>query len=141
MCFFIGVVFVLVFLILGSLVQIDIKFILDWKFEGLLVLFFIVFDKGYFVEEDLNVIIDFGVGFCEFIFWVVIGIYDMGFGDINVFIKVLDDQFDLKVKVVMMVYEILFFVVIGCKSQGVIEDLKLLEGKMFGVFLFDVVFG
>jgi hypothetical protein len=40
----------------------DIKFTLDWKFEGPAAPFFIALDKGYFAEEDLNVTIDTGAG-------------------------------------------------------------------------------
>lgn len=110
----------------------DIKFTLDWKFEGPAAPFFVALDKGYFAAEDLNVTIDSGAGSRETMPRVATGTYDMGFGDINSLIKVLDDQPDLKLKAVMMAYETPPMAVIGRKSQGVTEDPKSLEGKTLG---------
>ncbi|WP_422018923.1 ABC transporter substrate-binding protein [Roseibium sp.] len=124
-----------------ALAATDVKFTLDWKFEGPAAPFFIALDKGYFADEDLNVTIDTGAGSRESIPRVATGTYDMGFGDINALIKVLDDQPDLKVKAVMMAYETPPFAVIGRKSQGVTEDPKSLEGKTLGAPPPDAAFG
>jgi NitT/TauT family transport system substrate-binding protein len=123
------------------LAETDIKFTLDWKFEGPAAPFFIALDKGYFAEEDLNVTIDTGAGSRESLPRVATGTYDMGFGDINALIKLMDEQPDLKVKAVMMAYERPPFAVIGRKSQGVTEDPKSLEGKTLGAPPPDAAFG
>ncbi|TYC51227.1 ABC transporter substrate-binding protein [Rhodobacterales bacterium] len=121
--------------------QTPVKFTLDWKFEGPSAPFFIALDKGYFSDEGLDVTIDSGAGSTESIPRVATGTYDMGFGDINALIKLMDDQPDLKVKAVMMAYETPPFAVIGRKSQGITEDPKSLEGKTLGAPPPDAAFG
>jgi NitT/TauT family transport system substrate-binding protein len=110
----------------------DIRFTLDWKFEGPAAPFFVAIDKGYFKAEGLNVTIDTGAGSRESIPRVATGTYPMGFGDINSLVKAIDEQPDLKVKAVMMIYERPPFAVIGRKSLGVTTDPKSLEGKTLG---------
>jgi NitT/TauT family transport system substrate-binding protein len=110
----------------------DIKFTLDWKFEGPAAGFFLAIDKGYFEAEGLNVTIDTGNGSVEAIPRVATGTYQMGFGDINSLIKFLEADPTQKVKAVMMVYERPTFAVVGRKAQGVTEDPKSLEGKKLG---------
>lgn len=110
----------------------DIKFTLDWKFEGPAAGFFLAIDKGYFKEAGLNVTIDTGNGSVEAIPRVATGAYQMGFGDINSLIKFLDADKTQKVKAVMVVYERPPFSIIGRKSLGVTEDPKSVEGKKLG---------
>ena len=110
----------------------DIKFTLDWKFEGPAARFFLAMDKGYFKEAGLNVTIDTGNGSVEAIPRVATGAYQMGFGDINSLIKFLDTDPTQKIKAVMVVYERPPFAIIGRKSLGVTEDPKSVEGKKLG---------
>jgi NitT/TauT family transport system substrate-binding protein len=110
----------------------DIKFTLDWKFEGPAAGFFMAMDKGYFKEAGLNVTIDTGNGSVEAIPRVATGAYQMGFGDINSLIKFLDTDPTQKIKAVMVVYERPPFAIIGRKSQGVTEDPKSVEGRKLG---------
>ncbi|MEP0235897.1 ABC transporter substrate-binding protein [Roseibium sp.] len=125
----------------SALAATDIKFTLDWKFEGPAAPFFIALDKGYFADEGLNVTIDTGAGSRESIPRVATGTYQMGFGDINALIKLMDDQPDLGVKAVMMAYERPPFAVIGRKSLGITDDPKSLEGKTLGAPPPDAAFG
>ncbi|WP_313196911.1 ABC transporter substrate-binding protein [Rhizobium sp.] len=110
----------------------NIKFTLDWKFEGPAAGFLLAVDKGYFKEEGLNVTIDTGNGSVEAIPRVATGTYQMGFGDINSLIKFLDEDPSQKVKAAMMIYERPTFAVVGRKSLGVTTDPKSLEGKKLG---------
>ena len=110
----------------------DIKFTLDWKFEGPAAGFFLAMDKGYFKEAGLNVTIDTGNGSVEAIPRVATGAYQMGFGDINSLIKFLDTDPTQKIKAVMVVYERPPFSIIGRKSLGVTEDPKSVEGRKLG---------
>jgi len=125
----------------AAMAETEIKFTLDWKFEAPAAPFFIAQDKGYFEAEGLSVTIDSGAGSRESIPRVATGAYDMGFGDVNALIKLMDDQPDLKVKAVMMAYERPPFAVIGRKSQGVSEDPKSLEGKTLGAPPPDAAYG
>ncbi len=119
----------------------DIKFTLDWKFEGPAAPFLVADDKGYFKAEGLNVTIDTGAGSREPITRIASGTYQMGFGDINALVKFLDEQPDAKVKAVMVMYERPPFAVIGRKSLGVTTDPKSLAGKTLGAPPTDGAFG
>lgn len=112
--------------------QTDIKFTLDWRFEGPAAGFLLAEDNGYFAEEGLNVSFDIGNGSVEVIPRVATGAYQMGFGDINSLIKFLDEDPSQPIKAVMMVYDKPVFSVIGRKSLGVTDDPKSLEGKKLG---------
>ena len=112
--------------------QTQVKFTLDWKFEGPAAGFFLALDRGYFKDEGLDVTIDTGNGSVEAIPRVASGTYQMGFGDINSLIKFLDEDPGQKVKAVMMVYDKPVFSVVGRKSLGITEDPKSLEGKKLG---------
>ena len=118
----------------------DIKFTLDWKFEGPAAPFLVALDKGYYKAEGLDVTIDTGSGSREPITRIASGTYQMGFGDINALVKFIDEQPDAKVKAVMVMYERPPFAVIGRKSRGV-TDPKSLAGKTLGAPPTDGAFG
>lgn len=119
----------------------DIKFTLDWKFEGPAAPFLVAIDKGYFKAEGLNVTIDTGNGSRDTITRIGSGAYQMGFGDLNALIEFADDKKDIGLKAVMMIYERPPFAVIGRKSLGVTTDPKSLEGKTLGAPQADGAFG
>lgn len=119
----------------------DIKFTLDWKFEGPAAPFLVAIDKGYFKAEGLNVTIDTGNGSRDTITRIGSGAYQMGFGDLNALIEFADDKKDAGLKAVMMIYERPPFAVIGRKSLGVTTDPKTLEGKTLGAPQADGAFG
>ncbi len=119
----------------------DVKFTLDWKFEGPAAPFLVAIDKGYFKAEGLNVTIDTGNGSRDTITRIASGTYQMGFGDLNALIEFADDKKDAGLKAVMMIYERPPFAVIGRKSLGVTTDPKTLEGKTLGAPQADGAFG
>ena len=119
----------------------DIKFTLDWKFEGPAAPFLVAIDKGYFEKEGLKVTIDTGNGSRDTITRIASGAYQMGFGDLNALIEFADDKKEPGLKAVMMIYERPPFAVIGRKSLGVTTDPKSLEGKTLGAPQADGAFG
>ena len=125
----------------AAVAQTDIKFTLDWKFEGPAAPFLVAIDKGYFKAEGLNVTIDTGNGSRDTITRIASGTYQMGFGDLNALIEFGDDKKDIGLKAVMMIYERPPFAVIGRKSLGVTTDPKSLEGKTLGAPQADGAFG
>lgn len=131
----------LTFSLAASAQTTDIRFALDWKFEGPAAPFFVAEDKGYFKAEGLNVSIDTGTGSRETITRLGSGTYPMGFGDLNALIEFADDKKDVGFKAVMIVYERPPFAIIGRKSLGVTTDPKSLEGKTLGAPPPDGAFG
>lgn len=111
--------------------QIPIKFSLDFKFEGPSAPFLIGIDHGYYQAEGLNVAIDTATSPIEPITRVASGNYDMGFGDINSLIKFRDQNPNMPIKAVFMVYNRAPFSIITRKSRGVTVP-KDLEGKKLG---------
>jgi NitT/TauT family transport system substrate-binding protein len=112
--------------------QTDVKFALDWKFEGPAAPYFVALDKGYYKAEGLNVTIDSGPGSVAGIARVAAGTYPIGFFDINSLVKFQDQNPDKKVQAVLMVYDRPPFAIVGRKSKGISADPKSLAGKKFG---------
>jgi NitT/TauT family transport system substrate-binding protein len=110
----------------------NIRFTLDWRFEGPSALFVNAIDKGFFRDEGLNVTVDVGNGSRESIPRVASNTYDMGFGDVNSLVRFRDENPTIDVKAVMMVYDRPPFSIVGRKSRGITTDVKSLEGKKFG---------
>ncbi|MGF1562699.1 MAG: ABC transporter substrate-binding protein [Geminicoccaceae bacterium] len=111
--------------------QTPLKFSLDWKFEGPAAPFLLALEKGYYAEAGLDVSIDTGKGSLEAIPRVASGTYPMGFADINSLVKFRDQNPDLDVKAVMIMYNKPPFAIVGRKSLGV-DVPKDLEGKTLG---------
>src|SRR5215831_15830311 len=105
-----------------------IKFSLDLKFEGPSAPFLVGIDRGYYQAEGLNVTIDTAAGSVEPITRVASGAYDMGFGDINALIRFRDQNPNVPVKAVFMVYNRPPFSIVTRRSRGVTAP-KDLEGK------------
>ncbi|MDP3546638.1 ABC transporter substrate-binding protein [Phreatobacter sp. HK31-P] len=110
----------------------NVRFTLDWRFEGPAGLFLMALEKGHFRAEGLNVTIDAASGSREGVTRVASGTYDMGFGDINSMIRFRDENPTVDVKGVMMVYDRPPFAIVGRRSRGITADVKSLEGKKFG---------
>src|SRR5262249_22259522 len=74
--------------------QTDVKFALDWKFEGPSAPYFVAIDRGYYKAEGLNVTVDSGPGSVAGIARVAAGTYPLGFFDINSLVKFQDQNPD-----------------------------------------------
>jgi NitT/TauT family transport system substrate-binding protein len=111
--------------------QTDLKFALDWKFEGPSAPYFVAIDKGYYKAEGLNVTIDSGPGSVAGIARVAAGTYPIGFFDINSLVKFQDQNPDKKVISVLMVYDKPPFAIATTAKTG-INRPKDLEGKILG---------
>lgn len=109
----------------------DVKFALDWKFEGPSAPYFVALDKGYYKQEGLNVTIDSGPGSVAGIARVAAGTYPLGFFDINSLMKFRDQNPDKPVKAVLMVYDEPPFSIVTLKKTGIAKP-KDLEGKTLG---------
>ena len=115
----------------SAMSETDLKFSLDWKFEGPSALFFTGLERGYYSASGLNVTIDSGKGSLDAIPKVASGTYPIGFADINSVVKFKDKNPDAKVIGIMMIYDAPPFAIIGRKSLGVSKP-KDLEGRTLG---------
>lgn len=111
--------------------QVRIAYSNDWRWEGPAAPFLMALDRGYYAEEGLEVTMDTGQGSLEAIPRVASGTYQMGFADINSLIRFRDQNPDLPVKAVLMVYNNPAFSVVGRRSLGV-EEPRDLEGRRLG---------
>jgi NitT/TauT family transport system substrate-binding protein len=111
--------------------QTDVKFALDWKFEGPAAPYFVAIDKGYYKAEGLNVTIDSGPGSVAGIARVAAGTYPIGFFDINSLVKFQDQNPDKRVQAVLMVYDKPPFAIATTTKTGITKP-KDLEGKVLG---------
>jgi NitT/TauT family transport system substrate-binding protein len=109
----------------------DVKFALDWKFEGPAAPYFVAIDKGYYKAEGLNVTIDSGPGSVAGIARVAAGTYPLGFFDINSLVKFQDQNPDKRVQAVLMIYDKPPFAIATTAKTGIAKP-KDLEGKVLG---------
>lgn len=65
----------------------NVRFSLDWAFQGPQSVFLLAEQRGYFREAGLTVTIDRGAGSADTVSRVASGAYDIGFGDINAMIQ------------------------------------------------------
>jgi NitT/TauT family transport system substrate-binding protein len=115
----------------SALAETDLKFALDWKFEGPSAPYFVAIDKGYYKAEGLNVTVDTGPGSVAGIARVAAGTYPLGFFDINSLVKFRDQNPDKKVVAIMMVYDKPPFAIATTTKTGITKP-KDIEGKVLG---------
>lgn len=121
----------------GALAQTtDLKFTLDWVFQGPTAAFLVANKKGYYKDEGLNVTIDKGQGSGQAVTRIAGGAYDMGFADINSLIEFNVKNPDKAMKAVLMVYDAPPFGVYTLKKNNITKPADLV-GKTLGAPVFD----
>jgi NitT/TauT family transport system substrate-binding protein len=116
-----------------------IRFQLDWRFEGPSALFLLPVAKGYFKQENLDVIIDAGNGSGGTVTRVASGAYDMGFADIPAMIEFLSANQgnpSARMQAVFMLYDESPAAVFALKKSGITKPSDL-NGKTMGAPVFD----
>ncbi len=117
--------------------QTSIRFLLDSKIDGTSTPFLLGIDKGYFKAEGLDVTVLEPVSSVpgeseeETIKRIASGDVEMGFGDINAMIKFRDQNPQMPIEAVYVVYNKAAYSIVGRKSRGVTYP-KDLEGKKIG---------
>ncbi len=108
----------------------NIKFTLDFSFQGPQAPFFLAAEKGYYAAEGINLTaLDAGRGSSDTVNRVASGAYDIGFGDLNALIEFNAKNPGKEIPAVMMLYDQAPFAIITLKDKGISKPTDLAGRK------------
>jgi NitT/TauT family transport system substrate-binding protein len=117
----------------------DVKFVLDWAFQGPQSMFLLAEDKGHYAAANVAVKIDRGFGSADAVNKVASGAYDMGFADINSLIEFNAKNPDKALIAVMVGYDTPPLAIVTLKKTGIAKPADL-EGKTLAAPVFDAAY-
>lgn len=109
-----------------------VRFTLDRPIDGAAAPFVVATDKGLFAAEGLNVTTDSANGSKDAIGRVATGASDIALADLNVLIRLRDNEKMAPVKAVFVLFDASPYALIGRKSRG-IDNIAVIEGKSLGL--------
>lgn len=113
-----------------------LRFLLDWKYQGQMGMYFLAADRGYFKAEGLDVSFDQGDGANAVAPKIASGAYDLGFGGVNSVILFNAKHPTEAPVAIFQTYNRSPFV-IAVRSDSSIRQPRSLEGKTLGGPVFD----
>jgi NitT/TauT family transport system substrate-binding protein len=116
--------------------QTKLRFILDWKYQAQMGMYFLAADRGYFKDEGLEVSFDQGEGAGAAAPKIASGAYDIGFGSLDSVISLQATRPTEAPVAVFQTYNRSPFV-IAVPNQSPIKAAKDLEGRTIGGPIFD----
>lgn len=116
----------------SALAATPIRLTLDRPIDGAAAPFVVATDKGLFAAEGLNVTTEAAAGSKDAIDRVAAGTSDIALADLNVLIRMRDNNKMPAAKAVFVLFDKAPYALIGRKSRG-IENIALIEGKTLGL--------
>lgn len=114
----------------------DVRFSLDWAFQGPQAPYLLAMERGYFEEEGLNVTMDRGYGSGDVPVKIAAGAYDIGVADINPTIRFNAENPDSDLVAVAVIVEASPLAAMTLAGNDITEPADL-EGKILAAPEFD----